>query len=259
VFAQTRATTIKEFECLCGMAERILSPDGSMMLIEGEWIPYPPAVEAHTIQDSVVMGDVKTEVIHKHQHNHNTAVHNTIVQDSEKLIRSHISTMIDAMYEGRLADAKAIFERAKQIDYEMANNLHNGEYYPHLVNALYMDAENYFNSTIQNYRFNKRRETMPSYIQNINNYCMFGISKIQTVLQWDPRHIPTLMLNAEILRKGNLSNSQKNIERIYNSVLLIDPNHKLARYNLERIIRNRKIKNSIIIGSVLFILILLMM
>ena len=100
---------------------------------------------------------------------------------------------------------------------------------------------------------------MPSYIQNINNYCMFGIGKIKTVLQWDPRHIPALMLNAEILGKGNFSNSQENIERIYNSVLLIDPNHKLARYKLERIIRNRKIKNSIITGGVLFILILLMM
>ena len=88
---------------------------------------------------------------------------------------------------------------------------------------------------------------------------MFGISKIQTILQWDPRHISTLMLNAEIIRKGNFSNSQKNIEKIYNSVLLIEPNHKLARYKLERIIRNRKIKNSIIAGSVLFIFILLMM
>jgi hypothetical protein len=67
------------------------------------------------------------------------------------------------------------------------------------------------------------------------------------------------MLNAEIIRKGNFSNSQKNIEKIYNSVLLIEPNHKLARYKLERIIRNRKIKNSIIAGSVLFIFILLMM
>jgi len=245
----------------CNMAERILSPDGSMMWIGGEWVPYAPEIEAHMIQDSVVMGDVRTEVTHKHHHNHSTSVQNTVVQDSEKLIRSHISTMVDTMSEGRLADAKIIFERAKQIDYELANSLHNGEYYPFLVDALFRDAENYCNSMVLNYRFHKKNETIHSYSLNFNSFCVTGIEKIQTVLHWDPEHIPTLMLNAEIIRVSNLSNRQKNIqsEKVYNSVLLIEPNHQLARYLLDRNIKIRKIKNSIISGGILFTIILLLL
>jgi len=245
----------------CSMAERILSPDGSMLWIGGEWVPYVPEIETHTIQDSVVMGDVRTEVTHKHHHNHSTSVHNTVVQDSEKLIRSHISTMVDAMSEGRLADAKTIFERAKQIDYDLANRLHNGEYYPFLVDALFRDAENYCNSMVLNYRFNRRNETIHTYTLNFNRFCVIGVNKIQTALQWNSKHIPTIMLNAEIIRVSNLSNRQKSLqsEKIYNSVLLIEPNHQLARYSLNRIIKIRKIKNSIISGGVLFILILLIL
>jgi hypothetical protein len=218
-------------------------------------------MEANIIQDSVVMGDVRTEVTHKHQHNHSTSIHNTVTQDSEKMIRSHISTMVDALSEGRLADAKTIFERAKQIDYDLANELHNGEYYPFLVNALFRDAENYCNSMVLNYRFHKKNETIHSYSLNFNSFCAIGINKIQTVLQWNPKHIPTLILNAELIRVSTLSNRQKNIqsEKIYNSILLIEPNHQLARYSLNRIIKIRKIKNSMISGGILFVLILLIL
>ena len=245
----------------CSMAEIILSPDGTMSWVRGEWVPYVPEMEANIIQDSVVMGDVRTEVTHKHQHNHSTSIHNTVTQDSEKMIRSHISTMVDALSEGRLADAKTIFERAKQIDYDLANELHNGEYYPFLVNALFRDAENYCNSMVLNYRFHKKNETIHSYSLNFNSFCAIGINKIQTVLQWNPKHIPTLILNAELIRVSTLSNRQKNIqsEKIYNSVLLIEPNHQLALYSLDRIIKIRKIKNSIISGGILFILILLIL
>ncbi|MDG1555624.1 MAG: hypothetical protein P8R00_05180, partial [Candidatus Poseidoniaceae archaeon] len=84
----------------------VLSPDGTMVWNGLEWIPRTTVQNLNpTITDSVVMGDIKTEVVH----NTHTAVHNTILHDSERVIRSHLNTMVDILLEGRIQDSKGIF------------------------------------------------------------------------------------------------------------------------------------------------------
>ena len=223
------------------MEERILSPDGKMHWTGQEWISLPPQVPTTTFQDTVVMGDVKTEIIH--QHSHSSTINNTVVQDSEKMIRSHLNTMIDALTEGRTEDAKAIFEHAKQIDYELANHLHNGEYMPALVDGFYRHVEQYCLAHVINYKFDRRRESINLYSQNLNNFYNIAIQKIQGVLRWNPNYTPCLLLNVELIKKSNLSNKQKLIQaaQIYRYILSFEPQYEMVQIELDKILRKQKI------------------
>ena len=240
------------------MEERVLSPDGKMQWTGQEWILLPPQAPTTTFQDTVVMGDVKTEIVH--QHTHSSTIHNTVVQDSEKMIRSHLNTMIDALTEGRAQDAKDIFERAKQIDYDLANKLHYGEYMPALVNAFYRHAEQYCVTYVLNYNFDRRRESINIYSQNLNNSYNIGIQKIQAVLQWNPNYTPCLLLNVRMIVKSNLSNKQKlkQAAQIYKYILSYEPQNEMAQSELDKILRKQKINLMMILIpiGVLFALVL---
>jgi hypothetical protein len=229
------------------MEERILSPDGEMYWAGQEWVPLPSQTPTTTFQDTVVMGDVKTEIIH--QHSHSSTINNTVVQDSEKMIRSHLNTMIDALSEGRTQDAKDIFERAKQIDYELANHLHNGEYMPALVNGFFRHVEHYCLTHVINYRFDRRRESINIYSQNLNNFYNIGIQKIQGVLRWNPNYTPCLMLNVEMIKKSNLSNKQKLIQiaKIYQYILSFEPQNEMLQIELGRILHKQKINMLLVV------------
>lgn len=72
------------------------------------------------IQDSVVMGDVKTTNL-------------TIV--NEKDIHSHMQVMIDAIRDGRNERAMEVYDAAKKIDYSFATHLHDVEYKDKIVEA----------------------------------------------------------------------------------------------------------------------------
>ena len=229
------------------MGERILSPDGEMYWAGQEWVPLPSQTPTTTFQDTVVMGDVKTEIIH--QHSHSSTINNTVVQDSEKMIRSHLNTMIDALSEGRTQDAKDIFERAKQIDYELANHLHNGEYMPALVDGFFRHVEHYCLTHVINYRFDRRRESINIYSQNLNNFYTIGIQKIQGVLRWNPNYTPCLMLNVEMIKKSNLSNKQKLIQiaKIYQYILSFEPQNEMLQIELGRILHKQKINMLLVV------------
>jgi hypothetical protein len=229
------------------MGERILSPDGEMYWAGQEWVPLPSQTPTTTFQDTVVMGDVKTEIIH--QHSHSSTINNTVVQDSEKMIRSHLNTMIDALSEGRTQDAKDIFERAKQIDYELANHLHNGEYMPALVDGFFRHVEHYCLTHVINYRFDRRRESINIYSQNLNNFYNIGIQKIQGVLRWNPNYTPCLMLNVEMIKKSNLSNKQKLIQiaKIYQYILSFEPQNEMLQIELGRILHKQKINMLLVV------------
>ena len=237
------------------MGEEVFSPDGTMVWNGKEWIPRVTVQRTNpTIQDSVIMGDIKTEVVH----NTHTAVHNTILHDSERVIRSHLNTMVDILFEGRLQDSKAIFERAKQIDYDLANQLHNGEYYPKLVHALHKHAESYCIPMVINYRYNKRNGPVTSYNRQFVNNWNIGLGKIRTIMNWNPDYVPTLMLHAEMIKSSLLSNFQKGIqsESIYNKVLQLEPDNKLAKHGLDEILRERERKKKITIGVSVSVLVL---
>ncbi|MBT5391014.1 MAG: hypothetical protein HOL22_01565 [Euryarchaeota archaeon] len=224
-----------------------MSPDGEMYWAGQEWVPLPSQTPTTTFQDTVVMGDVKTEIIH--QHSHSSTINNTVVQDSEKMIRSHLNTMIDALSEGRTQDAKDIFERAKQIDYELANHLHNGEYMPALVNGFFRHVEHYCLTHVINYRFDRRRESINIYSQNLNNFYNIGIQKIQGVLRWNPNYTPCLMLNVEMIKKSNLSNKQKLIQiaKIYQYILSFEPQNEMLQIELGRILHKQKINMLLVV------------
>jgi len=236
----------------------VLSPDGTMVWNGQEWVQRTTIQSTSpTITDSVVMGDIKTEVVH----NTHTAVHNTILHDSERVIRSHLNTMIDILFEGRIQDSKGIFERAKQIDYDLANRLHNGEYYPKFVHALHKHAESYCIPMVINYRFSKRNETVITYNQRFSNHWNVGIGKIRTVMNWDSNYVPTMMLHAEMINSSQLSTFQKGIqaESIYRRVLEIEPENALAKHALDLILEDRERRKKITIGISVSLLVLVIL
>ena len=229
------------------MEEQILSPDGKMHWTGNEWVLLPPQLPITTFQDTVVMGDVKTEIVH--QHTHSNTIQNTVVQDSEKLIRSHLNTMVDVLSEGRSQDAKEIFERAKQIDYDLAVELHNGEYLSSLRDAFYRHVEHYCVSHVLNYNYNRRRESINIYSQNLNNSYNIGIGKIKIMLILYPNFTPCLLLNVKMIRKGNLTKKQKlkQIAQIYKYVLSYEPQNEMVRKELDIVFRKQKIHLMIIL------------
>lgn len=225
------------------MAEPILSPDGLMELKDGKWVHRNATIiEGHRVQDSVIMGDINTNVTH----NHSTSVHNTVIQDSERLIRSHLNTMIDALVEERDQDAKKIFESAKQIDYDFAIKLHNEEYVDKIVEALYLSANNFCRSFL-GYKYT-RAETRAAYLYRFNYNWRIGYNKLNRVLRWNPIHLPTLFFITEMYNKSHGITGKYRDEqliKIYNKILLIDPRNTLAQHSLDRIMRYKK-RNTLI-------------
>ncbi len=231
------------------MAEPILSPDGLMELTDGKWVNRDATIiEGHRVQDSVIMGDINTNVTH----NHSTSVHNTVIQDSERLIRSHLNTMVDALVEDRDQDAKKIFESAKQIDYDFAIKLHNEEYVDKIVGVLYISAKNYCLSTLADSY--TRTETRAVYLHRFNHNWRIGFNKLDRVLRWNPIHLPTLFLITDMYNKSTFGGGYRNEQliKIYNKILLIDPRNTLAQNSLDRIIWKKK-RNTVIKISYAFI------
>ena len=54
------------------MTDSVLSPDGKIILSGSEWIPIPTQSNTN-VQDSVVMGDINTQI--------ENSVHNNYTQD----------------------------------------------------------------------------------------------------------------------------------------------------------------------------------
>ena len=72
------------------MSTPVISPDGKMQWDGTQWIPLNQ--KTNIIQDSVVMGDLKTEI--NYQQNFSTTVNN-ISTDNDLLIRNHLKSMLD--------------------------------------------------------------------------------------------------------------------------------------------------------------------
>ncbi len=131
---------------------------------------------------------------------------------------------------------------------------------PALVNAFYRHAEQYCATYVLNYNFDRRRESINIYSQNLNNSYNIGIQKIQAVLQWNPNYTPCLLLNVRMIVKSNLSNKQKlkQAAQIYKYILSYEPQNEMAQSELDKILRKQKINLMMILIpiGVLFALVL---
>ena len=86
------------------MEDHILSPDGTMAYVDGEWVPKEAIL---SIKDSVVTGDINI---------------NTTKSDESK-IQNFFDLAIDSIKRGKMAGAKKAFEDAQQINVKLANSL----------------------------------------------------------------------------------------------------------------------------------------
>ena len=107
------------------MSEPVMSPDGKHMWTGSEWIPAPPDSNnvSVSLQDSVVTGDINTEI------NYATTINKNIINDNETTIRSHMKSMLEKIKSGNSTQAFEIYERAKQIDFELAKEIYEKEFF----------------------------------------------------------------------------------------------------------------------------------
>ena len=195
------------------MSEPILSPDGKMMWDGSDWIQIP--VQSTTnIQDSVVMGDINTKIEH--------SVHNTYSQDTEKMVRNHLHITADKMASSQFDEADAMFEKAKQIDYHLANKLYNEEFAPIFVDSLWseLSALNVWNHS--------------------NLDIKLVVDRINRIHKIDMNHLPSLLMSAELLRlRPNNSMNRytrlKEARKIYNRILSLDPENIDAKKGITAI------------------------
>ena len=195
------------------MSDPVISPDGKSMWTGNEWIPLPPTSSNTNIQDSVIMGDLNTQIDH--------SVHNTFAQDTEKMVRNHLHIVADKMESSQFVEADEMYEKAKQIDYHLAENLYNEEFIPIFVEALWRELQSH--------------HTMATNIIG---------DRISRILNFDENHIPSLLLLAETsLSRVNMASrveKLKTAEYAYIKVLSIEPNNIQATKGIRTIKRMRR-------------------
>jgi len=173
------------------MSDPILSPDGKMMWNGLDWVPLPTQ-SVTTVQDSVVMGDITTQIEH--------SVHNTYSQDTEKLVRNHLHIVAEKMSQGLFVQSNEMYEKAKQIDYQLATELYNGEFSEIFVRALW--------------------EELCSH--DMVDFILIG-NKISNILKFDENHIETLLLLGEISLNplNNIGSDTERVETAENAYIRV--------------------------------------
>jgi len=209
------------------MSNPVISPDGKMQWVNDEWIPYNP--NQNIIQDSVIMGDLKTEI--KYEQSFTTV--NNISKDNKLTIRSHLKSMLDHFRSNKIEEGFLILERAKQIDYDLAVNMYNEEFLPHVIQALFQNASNFSYQFVINFRVSTNSNTRSFEMNQLMKNYNVAVSKINWILKLDPNQIPTLFLLAKIVERNTKTwgffARHKEIKRITTRILSLDNNHEQSR------------------------------
>lgn len=188
------------------MSEPILSPDGKMMWSGKDWIPLP--IQSNTsIQDSVVMGDINTQIEH--------SVHNTYTQDTEKMVRNHLHIVAEKMEQGHFVESDAVYQKAKEIDYQLATKLYNGEFCQSFVVALWNELASHDQLDLTSIT-----------------------DRLTRILEFDENHILSLLLLAEtsldpINVIGTKHERIQVAEIAYQKVLSLEPDNKEALHGIK--------------------------
>jgi len=212
------------------MTDSVLSPDGKMIWSGSEWIPIPTQSNTN-VQDSVVMGDINTQI--------ENSVHNNYTQDTDKLVRNHLHIATEKMEQGLFLQADEMYERSKQIDYQLATELYNGEFRDKYVIALWNELASHAQMSVRNIA-----------------------DRLFRILSFDEDHIPSLMLLAETSLEpqndvGLRSERLQTAEMAYQRVLLIEPDNKEALTGLRRVESLMRIAGSSLrIGVFLIVLLI---
>ena len=207
------------------MSEPILSPDGKMRWDGSGWIPIP--VQSTTnVQDSVVMGDINTNI--------ENSVHNTYSQDTEKMVRNHLHIAAEKMSSSLFDEADLMFEKAKQIDYHLAVNLYEKEFTPIFVDALWGELDQFWD------------------VWDITIDIRVIFDRINRIHELDMNHIPSLLLSAKILRLRRNSTMNRGTRlataiETYNRILLLDPENIEAKEGISNINRMKKVEGIFIL------------
>lgn len=214
------------------MSEPILSPDGKMMWDGSDWIPIP--VHSSTnVQDSVVMGDINTKIEH--------SVHNTYTQDTGKMVKSHLYLVAENMANGKFDEADTMFEKAKQIDYHLANKLYEEEFAPIFVDSLWSEL-----SALNVWQYS-------------NLDIELVVDRINRIHKIDINHIPSLVMSAELfrLRPNSSMNRYTRLNealKIYNRILSLDPENVDAKKGITAIKSMRRFEGFFILFVVVLVL-----
>ena len=206
------------------MGDQIVSPDGKSVWNGSEWVPIQNPSAGSSIHDSVIMGDVTTQI--------DNSVHNTYTQDNEKMVRSHLFVVAEKMRQGQFIQADEVFDKAKQIDYELAYDLYEGEFIPIFVEALWEELSG--NQVLD--------------IITIAN-------RISRILDFDENHVPSLIMLAETsLWHGNNSATRKEKFRTakfaYAKVLQVEPDNQVALKGMAKV---KRMENTDLALKLLFV------
>ena len=179
-------------------------------------------VKQNIVSDSVIMGGISTEVKYE------TTVNKTIINDHETSIRSHMKSMIETMSLGDISEGFSIYNRAKQIDFDLAVQLYNTEYLKLVVEILYNNAIQFCNSVILlkiSSNSNLRQIHVNQYKTKYNS----AIAKINHILELDSNHIPTYFLFAHMVDKNKVDftyrTKHQSLINMYKLILSKDPNN----------------------------------
>ena len=210
------------------MSTPVISPDGKMQWDGTQWIPLNP--NTNIIQDSVVMGDLKTEI--NYQQNFSTTVNN-ISTDNNLLIRSHLKSMLDKIRGNRIEEGFMLLENAKLIDYDLAEKMFRDDFLPHVIQALYQHTSKFCHQFVINFRASTNSRTrsfeLNQFSQNYNN----AVSKINWILELDPKHIPSLFLLIQVVNRNSKDftffKRHKELIRIAQKIITLDNSNLEAK------------------------------
>ena len=128
------------------------------------------------------MGGISTEVKYE------TTVNKTIINDNETTIISHMKSMIETMNSGNIQEGFAIYNRAKQIDFDLAVKLYNSEYIHIVVEILYQHGSIFNSAMMFKISSNVNLRRCIKLIQKQGNS---AVAKINHIFELDPNHIPS--------------------------------------------------------------------
>ena len=243
------------------MSEPVMSPDGKHMWTGNEWIPAPPGGSNNvsvSLQDSVVTGDINTEI------NYATTINKNIINDNETTIRSHMKSMIENVKSGNSAQAFEIYERAKQIDFELAKGIYEKEFYDNIVSLLYNNAFNFCESVIHT-KLTAHKDSNRGQVQIIRyreNYNV-AVNLINDLINLSPNYLPSYFLMIKMVQSNGIDFNKvarlNAINVVYEKILKIDSKNHEARVSLER---NKRLiakkDNTFLLFSMVMVLIVIL-
>jgi tetratricopeptide (TPR) repeat protein len=243
------------------MSEPVMSPDGKHMWTGKEWITAPPGSSNNasvSLQDSVVTGDINTEI------NYATTINKNIINDNETTIRSHMKSMIENIKSGNSAQAFEIYERAKQIDFELAKGIYEKEFYDNIVSLLYNNAFNFCESVIHT-KFTAHKDSNRGQVQIIRyreNYNV-AVNMINDLINLSPNYLPSYFLMIKMVQSNGIDFNKvarlNAINVVYEKILKIDSRNHEAKVNLER---NKRLiakkDNTFLLFSMVMVLIVIL-